>query len=564
MMHRLGLFIAAIFAPAAAAAQDYRARLPEDEIVYFLLPDRFENGDTANDRGKLRGDRLKTGYDPASKGFFHGGDLRGLTERLDYIQNLGATAIWVAPVFKNKPVQGAPGQESAGYHGYWVTDFTTVDPHFGTEADFKAFVDSAHARGMKVYMDIITNHTADVIAYRECPASACPYRSRADYPGVAYTPFVPADQTRAKIPEWLNDVSLYHNRGNSTFRGESSTMGDFAGLDDLATEDPRVIAGFIEVYGAWIDRFKVDGFRIDTAKHVNAEFWKAFVPAMTERARANQIPNFHIFGEIAMSEFEPELSQIWTRTSGLPSTLDFAFRKAVELVVARGQSPAIFERLFAADILYEGGESTALRTPTFISNHDLARFAHFARNAFPDESMADTIKRVELANALLFVARGVPVIYSGDEQGFIGDGDDQAARQDMFASKVASYNAQPLLGTSSTTAQANFNPAHPLYRQIAMLSGLRRQYPALRSGRQILRNYDEAPGLLAISRMGADNREVIAAFNTATHPISANVETDPATASFKALVGDCPTAPRLPGSVAISLPPLSYMICVAQ
>ena len=132
---------------SAAVAQDYRARLPQDEVIYFLLPDRFENGDPANDHGGLKGDRLATGFDPTHKGFFHGGDLKGLTRRLDYIQGLGATAIWLAPIFKNKPVQGPPGQESAGYHGYWVTDFTPVDPHLGTNADFKAFVDAAHARG---------------------------------------------------------------------------------------------------------------------------------------------------------------------------------------------------------------------------------------------------------------------------------------------------------------------------------------------------------------------------------------------------------------------------------
>src|SRR5215210_5432257 len=92
----------------AAAAPDYRARLPEDEVIYFLLPDRFENGDPSNDRGGLAGGRLNTGFDPADKGFYHGGDLQGLTRRLDYIQGLGATAIWLAPVFKNKAVQGPP------------------------------------------------------------------------------------------------------------------------------------------------------------------------------------------------------------------------------------------------------------------------------------------------------------------------------------------------------------------------------------------------------------------------------------------------------------------------
>src|SRR5688500_7398396 len=128
-------------ASVSIAATDYRQRPSEDEIVYFVLPDRFENGDTANDGGGLQGDRLTTGFDPAHKGFYHGGDLKGLTRRLDYIQGLGATAIWLGPVYKNKPVQGGPGEETAGYHGYWITDFTAVDPHFGTDDDMRTLVD---------------------------------------------------------------------------------------------------------------------------------------------------------------------------------------------------------------------------------------------------------------------------------------------------------------------------------------------------------------------------------------------------------------------------------------
>ena len=177
--------IALALAATAAAPEpvaDYRQRLAEDEIVYFLLPDRFENGDPKNDTGGLKGDRLITGYDPASKGFFHGGDIKGLINRLDYIQNLGATAIWLSPVFTNKAVQGPKGQESAGYHGYWVTDFTKVDPHLGTNGEFRALVDAAHKRGMKVYMDILINHTADVLEMAECNGYDCAYRSRADYP----------------------------------------------------------------------------------------------------------------------------------------------------------------------------------------------------------------------------------------------------------------------------------------------------------------------------------------------------------------------------------------------
>ena len=177
----LASLLVAVAVPAAAQTQpSYRYRLPQDEVIYFVLPDRFDNADPTNDRGGLTGDRLVTGFDPTAKGFYHGGDLKGLIRRLDYIQGLGATALWVGPIFQNKPVQGAKGEESAGYHGYWITDFTRVDTHLGSDADFKALVDSAHARGMKVYMDIIVNHTADVIKYRECaPDRYCVYRGSA-------------------------------------------------------------------------------------------------------------------------------------------------------------------------------------------------------------------------------------------------------------------------------------------------------------------------------------------------------------------------------------------------
>lgn len=588
----------ALLAAFTVNAASFRERLPEDEVIYFVLPDRFENGDPRNDRGGLEGDRLKTGFDPAHKGFYHGGDLQGLIKRLDYIEALGATAIWLGPIYKNKPVQGAPGQESAGYHGYWITDFTRVDPHFGSQADMKAFVDAAHARGMKVYLDIITNHTADVIAYRECPRSACGYRSRADFPysakggangarinegfagengrttenfakltrpDYAYTPFVPEAEFNAKVPAWLNDPILYHNRGNSTFEGESSTMGDFAGLDDLMTENPRVVQGFIDVYGAWIDEFGVDGFRIDTAKHVNPEFWQAFAPAMLKRAQARGIPNFHIFGEVFTDKADMALLTRATRVDRLPSVIDFAFRAAVIDVVARGSGTEDLERLFFADALYEGGEAAALRLPTFISNHDAGRFAHFVRKVRGDANDEDALKRVQLAHAMMFTLRGAPVIYAGDEQGFVGDGGDQDARESQFASQVASYNDNRLLGTEATTAQENFDRGHPLFLEIAQLARLRREHAALRRGRQIVRNFSDAPGLLAVSRIDpATGNEIVVAFNTSTRPIEANVEIDARTRSFTSLRGACGPDVVAPGSYRVAIDGLSYIVCAGN
>ena len=134
---------------------------------YFVMTDRFANADATNDTGGLTGDRLTTGFDPTSKGFYEGGDLAGLTSQLDYIQGLGTTAIWLTPSFKNQPVQGEGAGASAGYHGYWITDFTQIDPHLGTNAELTALIDAAHAKGMKVFFDIIANHTADVISYEQ-------------------------------------------------------------------------------------------------------------------------------------------------------------------------------------------------------------------------------------------------------------------------------------------------------------------------------------------------------------------------------------------------------------
>ncbi len=136
-----------------------------DENFYFVMADRFSNGDTANDDGGLGPDPMVSGFDPTKKGFYNGGDLAGLLDKIDYIQGLGTTSIWLTPSFKNKAVQTE--DKSAGYHGYWVTDFTQIDPHLGTNDELKALINEAHSRGMKVYFDIITNHTADVISYKE-------------------------------------------------------------------------------------------------------------------------------------------------------------------------------------------------------------------------------------------------------------------------------------------------------------------------------------------------------------------------------------------------------------
>lgn len=585
----------------AGPAEDMRARTPEQEVIYFVLPDRFENGDPSNDRGGLSGGKLDHGFDPADKAFYHGGDLKGLTNRLDYIQNLGATAIWVGPIFKNKPVQGPDDQKSAGYHGYWITDFTQVDPHFGTNDDFKALVDAAHARGMKVYMDIIANHTADVIQFKEGTAEGYPYRSKADYPfsrrgglkgpainagfagdadpstenwakltdpSFAYTPIVPRAEKNVKVPAWLNDPVWYHNRGNTHWKGESAQYGDFVGLDDLATENPRVIAGMIDIYGDWIDRFGIDGFRIDTARHVNPEFWRQFVPAMLERAKAKGIPNFHIFGEVATGDYDPALLASWTRDADLPAVLDFAFMRAVNDAVggAKDGGTETLARLFTDDALYAGGTKGALQLPTFLGNHDAGRLPMFLKLGQPLASNDELLRRSMLGHAMLLTLRGVPTIYYGDEQGFVGHGGDQWARQDMFASQDPLLTDEPLLGTARAPTAEHFDPAHPLYRHIAQLARLRRDTPALHAGSTKVRASSEKPGLFAVSRFDPKTgREVLVAFNTSTEEVRANVVVEPGSARFRSLAGSgCPAAPTAPGSLGLTLPPLGFTVCAAQ
>ncbi|MBO9544367.1 alpha-amylase family glycosyl hydrolase [Caulobacter sp.] len=580
--------LSALATSVSAAPQSFRLRKPQDEVIYFVLPDRFENGDVTNDHGGPALGPLADGFDPTRAGFYHGGDLKGVTRRLDYIQGLGATAVWLAPIFKNRAVQGPPGHESAAHHGYWITDFTDVDPHLGTKADFKALVDAAHARGMKVYMDIVVNHTADVIQYRECPDSRCAYRGVADYPYVrqggvagapindgfdgkdfsklkrtdwAYTPYVPAGQEHAKKPEWLNDPIFYHNRGDSTFAGESSLLGDFATLDDVFTENPRVVQGFIEVYGRWTDEFSVDGFRIDTARHVNPEFWQAFVPAMLARAKARGIPNFHIFGEV----FDPDGAALarHVKVDKLPAVLDFAFQSAATDVAIGRTGTDRLATVFAADSVYEGGEATARQLPTFLGNHDMGRIGWFMLKAKPTIGDDELLARVTLASALMLTARGVPTVYYGDEQGFTGDGDYADSREDMFPSQVASYNDNRLVGSSAKGPMSAFKTDAVLYQRIAELSKLRITTPALREGRQVTRAAGDKPGLLAFSRI-LDKTEVVAVFNTSDQPLKVNISVEYGSVAWKALHGACAATAVAPGSYAIELAPFDYKICVSE
>ncbi|MFY1637778.1 pullulanase-type alpha-1,6-glucosidase [Solwaraspora sp. WMMB335] len=558
-----------------------------NEQFYFLLPDRFANGDPTNDRGGLPGGRLETGYDPTDKGFYQGGDLAGVIDNLDYIHGLGTTAIWLAPVFANRPVQGSGDDISAGYHGYWITDFTRIDPHFGTMAELKRLVTLAHQRDIKIYLDVIVNHTADVISYAEgeygyVDKATTPYRDAAgrpfedrnyadgsrDFPDVGAGSFprtpvvIDPDDADVKVPAWLNDPTMYHNRGDSTFTGENSEYGDFFGLDDLWTERPEVVQGMTEIFADWVRDTGVDGYRLDTVKHVNLDFWPQFSRGIDDAARRADKRDFFMFGEVYSAD--AEIASTYVRRGGLPATLDFGFQEAARDYVAAGGTATTLADLYADDPLYTARDTDAGRLPTFLGNHDMGRIGTFVAGGGTDP--ASHLRRDLLAHELMFLTRGQPVVYSGDEQGFTGAGGDKDARQTVFASRVPDYLDDDLLGTDRTHAQDNFDPAHPIYRGIAELGALRAAHPALRDGIQVTRYAADGPGVFAFSRVdsGADPAErveYVAAVNNATTAQQVTVDTWSPQTTFRGVYGQTgPARTGADGQLTVTVPALSAVL----
>lgn len=588
-------------ADRALARNSLRTPLTRERF-YFVMADRFANGDPTNDRGGLTGGRAVTGFDPTSKGWYHGGDIAGLTKRLRYIKNLGTTAIWLTPSFKNKPVQGTGAQQSAGYHGYWVTDFTRVDPHFGTNAELKRFIDKAHRAGMKVFFDIITNHTADVLGYPDSAyvdnggTRTVPYVSKATRPytdvngtpfddstyamggkgfpkvdlsSFPYTPtFLSEADRTAKVPAWLNDPTMYHNRGTSTFTGEDALYGDFpsgdkSALDDLWTERPAVVKGMTKIYKSWVD-FGVDGFRIDTVKNVNMEFWQQFAPAITARAKRIGNGDFFAFGEVY--DTSPEVRSQYTTTGRLQATLDFGFQDQSRRF-DQGKRTSDLAAFYAGDDYFTDADSNAYALPTFLGNHDMGRVGYFIKTDNPTAGPDELLQRDRLLTSLMYLTRGQPVVYYGDEQGFIGDGGDQDARQDMFASQVASYNDDPMIGTTATGSRNRYDRGAPMYRYIKGLADLVRDHPALRDGAQVQRYSEDSAGVFAVSRIDRRSQvEYVVALNNSTTSRTVQVPTYSANLRFAGIwPGNVPNV-RSAGdrTVTLTVPPLSARVWQAS
>ena len=384
---------------------------------------------------------------------------------------------------------------------------------------------------------------------------------------------MPDAEKNIKVPAWLNDVTLYHNRGDTLFVGENSVHGDFVGLDDLFTEHPRVVQGFIDIFSSWLET-GVDGFRIDTTRHVNNEFWQAFIPALRARARELGRPDFLQFGEVYNEAGDPAtLSEFSTGGLTYDTTIDFGFFAAARRFVSQAGSSAALADFFLRDDYYTDHDSNVHSTTTFLGNHDAGRFGYFLQQDNPGASPTLLADLAQLGHGLLLLSRGQPVIYYGDEQGMIGrGGNDMQARESMFAAQAPDFKNAPLLGTTRTGAEDKFDPSHPFYRLIARLTALRAAHPALRTGSLVPRVTGHQD-VFAFSRFDRRERvEYLAVFNNSrTQSYTAAVPTSqkPGAALRQIFASTGEPAPGLSnldaeGRARVTLAPLQFAVWRAE
>ena len=563
------------------------------ERFYFVMTDRYRDGDPLNNTGGKDGPISVTGFEPTSDAYFHGGDLRGLTGNCDTddpddhglarLARMGFTAIWITPPFVQRTVQG----DSAAYHGYWFLDLSRPDPHLGEVDDMRALMQCARKLDMKVFLDVVVNHTADVITYPQgntyVPVSERPYRtaqgrvfkpfrfargtffpelsSQRSFPK---TPIIPPEFADAKVPAFLNDVTNYHNRGDidwGSCSGLCEMDGDFVGLDDLMTEDYEVVAGLASAYGAWISEFGVDGFRLDTAKHVDPYFFGRWLPMIQQQALASGKPDFTTFAEVWDTD-PVALSEAMIRRQ-LPSVLDFPFQDAVRAYTTGRASGRSLELLFADDDLYTTATTSAHSLATFLGNHDMGRIGFFLRTQSVDDQLLD---RAALAHSILYLTRGVPIVYYGDEVGMTGSGDgrDKRARQDMFPTQVPAWKTETRIGSQPIGDASSFEVDNPLSGHLSELAALRERFPALAEGAQISRA-SLGPAVV-ISRIDhPDRREFLVAFNTGGSEVRLDAPTSTPATSWSPAFGPGEVARSdETGTVEVIVPPRSAVVLRAD
>ena len=338
-----------------------------DDIIYFVLTDRFHNGNKQNDFNVKASD-------PHA---YHGGDLDGIIQKLPYIKSLGATCIWITPIQDNK--DDALVDKYWGFHGYWTKDFERVDEHLGDEAKYKQLVKEAHAMGIKVMLDIVINHAG----YDAPITKDAAYKDWFHHNG--------------NITDWENQGQLeYH---------------DIHGLPDFNTENPKVIDFMEDTWSSWAKRTDTDAFRIDTVKHVPIKFWNRFNQTIKSRVKSD----FLILGEVLHGD-AGYVGQ-YTKEGKFDSVFDFPMYFTLADVFARGQSMRKLGDRLRAD----GAYNDATLLSPFLDNHDVPRFMSTAGG---DE------KKLRLALAFLLTMRGVPTLYYGTENAMKGAGEPEN-REDM-------------------------------------------------------------------------------------------------------------------------------------
>ncbi len=465
-----------------------------DQIIYFAMIDRFDDGDPGNN------DQGMGEYDPGRSGHYSGGDLRGLTRRLEYIHDLGATALWITPPVANQ--WWNPTREHTGYHGYWASHLMAVDAHYGTLADYRALSAALHQRGMYLLQDIVVNHSGDYFSYDGPWNPADPTRNFRRHPGPDgnSAPTQPPFDLNNVLDPAQRAAAIYHYTPNVRDFADPEQVANFqmAGLDDLNTENPRVREALRQSYGWWIREVGVDGFRVDTAFYVPPAFFEDFLysadttyPGIDRVARATGREHFHVFGEgfaVDAPGSDAAMRKIDRYMRGengeqrMPGMINFPLYGSLVDVYARGRPTADLAARIEAMMQIHAQPQLM---PSFIDNHDVDRFLAGGSEA--------AMRQALLA---MLTLPGIPTVYYGTEQGF------REPRAAMFAAGYGSGGID------------HFDTRSPWFQYLKSAIALRRSHPVLSRGTpEILHRNPAGPGALAW-RMSWQEQQAIVVFNS--------------------------------------------------
>jgi glycosidase len=513
----------------------------EDEILYFLMLDRFSDGfetgylDNAGapvttgttpplTRGN-HGNAVITDDDAAlwrsAGGRWCGGTLNGLRTKLGYLGRLGVTAVWISPVLKQTPFEET-------YHGYATQNFLDVDPHFGTKEDLRDLVAAAHALGIRVILDVVLNHAGDVFAYRDDGTETTwfghpyPVAGFRDGSGDPTIPFGPTDDGDGAVwPAELQEPGVFTCGGRIVDwdRYPEYLEGDFYGLKDIHLGDggtdryrpSRALEALARAYRYWIAYADLDGLRVDTVKHMDRGAARYFASVIHEFAQSIGKENFYLIAEITGDRrfaFET-LEQV-----GMDAALGLAeIQDEMEWLVKGGRDPRGYFDLFRDSFALGKDSHTWLRNRvvTGYDDHDQVRKGPWKARFAAD----DLGQRMALAAIALNVCTlGIPCLYYGSEQRLDGSGgNDRYLREAMFGGAFGPFRSR---------GGHVFDEAGTVYREVARILAVRRATPALRRGRQYLRQISGdgvsfgPPGLRCLvpwSRLFADG-EVVCVVNT--------------------------------------------------